>query len=172
MSAEKIRQAIADAQSMVRSSDGKGALARLETAVAEFPEDLDLRLLDLGRRAPWESVYSDARTIGFYEREGRQLVRIEMTPKRGDKPDVWYVDPEQKVLSGAQIAVADPLDENIISAFWYSDHRRVKGQLLPFRKQQIAGSTTVEWICSSVEVNAEVAPEAVADGAQAVVNHE
>ena len=44
MSTEKVKQAIADAQSMVRSSDGKGALARLETAVAEFPEDLDLRL--------------------------------------------------------------------------------------------------------------------------------
>ncbi|HEX6884278.1 MAG TPA: GyrI-like domain-containing protein [Planctomycetota bacterium] len=120
------------------------------------------RVWALQRSTPWRALYRSARTIGPAERDGRQLLELELTPAEG-KSERWFVDPATLELVRVAVVYPNPTGGALPMEWTFGDWRAVDGILYPHERGQVvqggvaAGGETADalpmrftYTCSSI----------------------
>lgn len=96
------------------------------------------------RRAPWHTLYKEAKTVGRTEVEGRAHYDLAMTPIRGGGVDHWLIDCETHLPTALVIDL--PGQDGVVRKvrFVYSNWDEMGGVLLANRKRIECGDSVVE----------------------------
>lgn len=89
----------------------------------------------------WHEVYSDARTVGPEDVDGKPTWKVEMTPKEG-KPETFYFDRDSGLLVRISAIFSTPLGD-ISTESTMSDFRSIDGILTPFTMTEKAMSQNI-----------------------------
>jgi hypothetical protein len=89
----------------------------------------------------WHEVYSEARTVGPEEIDGKPAWKVEMTPKEG-KPETFYFDRDSGLLVRISAVFSTPLGD-ISTESTMSDFRSIDGILTPFTMTEKAMSQNI-----------------------------
>lgn len=100
------------------------------------------RLFGIGRRAPWNTLYSRAETVRRTEDDKRPHFELRMFPKTGEA-ETWFVDCETHALSRVDIALPNPQGGTIPMQFHFADFKRVDGIAYPHVKKQVVGTLVI-----------------------------
>lgn len=109
------------------------------------------RVYAVSRRAPWRSIYTQARTTGYKDLDGESLLEIEMIPAKGD-PDYWLVD-RDGMLRALGIGLPDPQGGKLSMQFVFDEYKAVQGVLYPHRKSQRIGAMRLDHVYESIQPN-------------------
>jgi effector-binding domain-containing protein len=119
------------------------------------------RLFAIGRRAPWNSLYARAETVGRKEVEGRPHFELRMVPEAGD-PETWFVDCETYDLTRVDLALPNPTGGKIPMEYVYGDWKVVDGVRYANRWVQRVGGMELVYVCESIAHEASLDPSSVA----------
>ena len=106
--------------------------------------------------AAWREVFTDAKTIGPADVDGKPAWQVEMVAKEG-KPETWFFDRDSGLLvktSGVLSTAMGDLSTELTN----SDFRPVDGILTPFLMTQKAMSQTIVMRLDKIAFNAAIPP--------------
>jgi hypothetical protein len=104
----------------------------------------------------WRDFYTDGKTLGTEDVDGRPAWKIEMTPKQG-KPEMFYLDKETMLLVRTTATIPTAMGEIPVDA-QMGDYRVVDGIQTPFTMTQKAMSQTMVMHFDKVQYNAPIPP--------------
>jgi hypothetical protein len=102
----------------------------------------------------WQDVYSDARTVGSEDIDGKPVWRVEMTPKEG-KPETFYFDRDSGLLVRISAVVSTPLGD-ISTESTMADFRSIDGILTPFTMTERAMSQNIVMKFKNIAYNVAI----------------
>lgn len=102
----------------------------------------------------WRDLYTDARTLGSEDVNGKQAWKVEMTPKEG-KPEILDFDKESGLLVRSSETIITPLGAIPVQAEM-SDYRMVDGIMTPFTMTQRAMDQVMVMHFDKVTYNAAI----------------
>ena len=118
--------------------------------------DMALRTFALLDFADWKRNYTAAKSVGIEKLGDREHYRLELTPREGDKKDVWYFDRETKLVSRVDMVIKNAMDMVLEMQFSFSDWRAVDGVLYPFHREANGGMVTMIEDYEQIEHNADL----------------
>ena len=104
--------------------------------------------------AAWREVFTEAKTIGPADVDGKPAWQVEMVAKEG-KPETWFFDRDSGLLvktSGVLSTAMGDLTTEVTN----SDFRTVDGILTPFAMTQKAMSQTIVMRLDKITFNTAI----------------
>lgn len=102
------------------------------------------------RRAPWNSLYDSARTLGRVDLGGKPHYELEMTPKEGGEPDRWFVDVATHLPTAFGTTLPDPQGGALAVRFVFDDWQDIGGALLPYKKTLEISGISLTFVFDSI----------------------
>ena len=112
------------------------------------------RAATLSMITSWRDVYSEARTVGADDVDGKPAWKVEMTAKEG-KPETFYFDRDSGLLVRIAAVFATPLGD-ISTESTMSDFRSIDGILTPFTMTEKAVNQNVVMKFKNIAYNVTI----------------
>jgi hypothetical protein len=106
--------------------------------------------------AAWREVFTEARTIGPADVDGKPAWQVEMVAKEG-KPETWFFDRDSGLLVKTSGVLSTAMGD-LATELTMSDFRTVDGILTPFAMTQKAMSQTILMRFDKITFNAAIPP--------------
>jgi hypothetical protein len=116
-----------------------------------------LRMTAFNGPLRWREMYSKVETVGEETVEGKDCVKLQLTPKTGAPTTAWY-EKESGLLVKMQMTMKTQMGEVPVESF-ASDYREVAGVKMPHATTQKLAGQTMKTVIEKVEVNAEIPEE-------------
>jgi hypothetical protein len=107
--------------------------------------------------AAWREVFTEAKTIGPADVDGKPAWQVQMVAKEG-KPETWFFDRDSGLLVKTSGVLSTAMGE-LATELTMSDFRTVDGILTPFAMTQKAMSQTIVMRFDKITFNAAIPPD-------------
>ncbi len=104
----------------------------------------------------WREVFTEAKTVGTADVDGKPAWRVEMTPKEG-KPETYFFDRDSGLLVKTSAVLSTAMGD-IATEATMSDFRSVDGILTPFAITEKAMSQSIVMHFDKIAYNAAIPP--------------
>jgi outer membrane lipoprotein-sorting protein len=117
-----------------------------------------MRQADMLSEWHWEKYFTDAKTVGMEDVDGKSAIKVEFTPKEGGK-ETRYFDKDSGLLLRVDVVVQSAMGDMPASSF-LSDYRKIGEITIPFKNRQVAGPTEFTITIEDVKQNVDI-PDSV-----------
>jgi outer membrane lipoprotein-sorting protein len=126
--------------------------------VKEGPEKVQAELNKINAELNWRDLFSDPKTVGTDNVDGKTCYKVELTPRSGGSPITQCYDKDSGLMVKQSLTVQSPMGEQVVNSL-VSDYRKEGDVLMPHKLKSSVAGQEVTITFDSITFNADISAD-------------